>query len=33
LWAMLERGSWLRAGAQPYLGARTESGDKMIDRV
>jgi hypothetical protein len=30
----LKRTSWFRAGAQPYLGARTvESGDKMIDRV
>jgi hypothetical protein len=31
---MLERGGLVRAGAQPYLGARTvESGDKMIDGV
>jgi hypothetical protein len=30
----LKRTGWFRAGAQPYLGARTvESGDMMIDRV
>jgi hypothetical protein len=34
LLVMLERSGSVRAGAQPYLGARMrKSGDKMIDRV